>query len=194
MAKNKVSPLHDKIAIAALHLAATHAWDKVTLEQIAKRAKISPEKLRAATPSKQAVVQAIISRVDAMLEKSFAKTAPTGTPRERLFEVIMARLDQLQKDRAGITSILKETKANPSSGAPMLPAVAGSMKSVLQLADIETGLPLYPAIIAGLGVVYALTLCTWMRDETRDISKTMAALDRSLAQAERVMAMIDARK
>ncbi len=100
----------------------------------------------------------------------------------------------LQKDRKGVVAILTATRKNPSSGAGLIPVAARSMKKILQLADIEPSLSTYPLQIAGLTAIYSLTLCTWLRDETRDISKTMASLDRMLTQAERIMEFMRSRK
>ena len=39
--------------------------------------------------------------------------------------------------------------------------------------------------IEGLGAIYACALRVWLKDETADLSKTMAELDKRLAQVER---------
>lgn len=42
----------------------------------------------------------------------------------------------------------------------------------------------------GLSLVYLNTVRVWLRDETPDLSKTMAALDKNLQRADQAAAMI----
>ena len=186
MAK-KQPDLNDKIATAALQLAAKHGWDKVTLEQIGKAAKIPTSQMRHVATDKDAVLGIIVKRTDAMVKKHFAKTKPDGSPRDRLFDVMMARFDVLQSDRKAFVSIMASVRKNPAAAKTLLPALTQSMKSALEHAGISSTSPTYPASVAGLGIIHGLTACTWVRDESKDLSKTMAVLDKLLSQAERLL-------
>ena len=43
--------------------------------------------------------------------------------------------------------------------------------------------------IEGLGAIYGAAMRVWLKDETDDLSKTMAELDKRLGQAERCLNM-----
>ena len=58
-------------------------------------------------------------------------------------------------------------------------------QALLEAAGIGTGGWTGACRVKGLAVVYAGTFAAWLRDETEDMSKTMAALDRNLGRAER---------
>ena len=42
----------------------------------------------------------------------------------------------------------------------------------------------------GLALIYVRTLCVWLGDDSKDLSKTMAVLDRGLARAERLVGIL----
>jgi hypothetical protein len=45
----------------------------------------------------------------------------------------------------------------------------------------------------GLKAIYLATLRTWLRDDSEDMAQTMAALDRALRQAERLLRLVPGR-
>ena len=69
-----------------------------------------------------------------------------------------------------------------------------SLAWMLEVAGIGSGGFSGSARVKGLAVVYAATFATWLRDETEDMSKTMAALDRNLARAERFISAFSYRR
>jgi hypothetical protein len=60
-----------------------------------------------------------------------------------------------------------------------------SLAWMLEAAGIGTGGWAGACRVKGLAVLYAATFGAWLRDETEDMGKTMAALDKNLGRAER---------
>jgi len=91
----------DTIAAAALDIAGQGGWAAVTLPAVAGAAGLTLEALHAAVPGgRNALVGAVVQRVDrAMLARCGAPDMGL-TPRERLFEVMMARAED-RRLRAG---------------------------------------------------------------------------------------------
>jgi hypothetical protein len=117
-----------------------------------------------------------------------AETVPgqPGSPRDRLFDVVMRRIDALQPHRAGITRLLEDLRRDPLLALALLAEIPRAMAWMLEAAEISTaGLPGL-ARAKGLTAVWLATLRAWARDESPDLGATMAALDRALDQAERV--------
>jgi hypothetical protein len=65
------------------------------------------------------------------------------------------------------------------SGAAMLAAAGISADGLCGLARIQ-----------GLKAIHLAALRAWMKDDSADLAATMAALDRALRQAERLLAMV----
>jgi hypothetical protein len=109
-----------------------------------------------------------------------------GSPRDRIFDVVMRRVDALQPHRAGITRLLEDLRRDPLLALLLLAEMPRAMAWMLEAAEIDTaGLPGL-ARAKGLTAVWLATLRAWARDESPDLGATMAALDRALDQAERV--------
>ena len=65
-----------------------------------------------------------------------------------------------------------------------------SMGWMLEAAGLDAGGPSGALRAKGLGVVWLAGLRAWEKDESEDLSATMAALDRALDQADRVARML----
>jgi len=175
----------NKIAIAALNLAAQRDWSSITVEQIAKAAKVPLAQAKKLFPDKDHVLAALVLVIDDKVAKSIGKPLSQGTPRDRLFEVMMARMDELQANRKAILGIIGAVRQNPRLIPLVLPAHVQAIKKLLSLAGLTVGKIQQPLVIGGLLGIYSATLCQWHSDQTPDLSKTMAGLDRSLRLAEK---------
>ena len=106
------------------------------------------------------------------------------TVRDKLFELIMARFDVIEDNRDGVLSILNSMKLDPKTVLYSLPHLCRSMAWVLEGVGENTSGIKGTAKIIGLTGVYLKTLRAWINEESADMSKTMASLDKGLAQAE----------
>ncbi len=176
------------VLAAALKLAAKRPWSAIALADIAEEAGLSLADLYVLYPSREAVVGAVVRRIDRGVLESVAKDRPEGGVRDRLFDVIMRRFDAMQGDREGLRSILRGTACDPLSAAHGALRLRRSMQAMLEAAGIPTGGISGALRVKGLSALYLWTLRTWLTDETADRAKTMAALDGGLKQAEKWLA------
>jgi hypothetical protein len=104
----------------------------------------------------------------------------TGTPHDRVFDIIMRRLELMDGDKAAVRSIAKA----PVSSAAGFMTLAGSLLQsqdwILSAAGIEDNGMRGALKTSGLAWVYVRTLRTWADDDDPGLSRTMAQLDRSL--------------
>jgi AcrR family transcriptional regulator len=168
----------DRIFEAAMALAAERRWRDVRLADIAEEAGIPLTAVAAEFPAKDALAAELIRRADtAML--AGAEGAADEPVHDRLHDALMRRLDALKPYRAAVASILRD------SFAPLDALCAGarlrrSMSLVLESAGIGGDGPFGRMRANALMALYAGILMTWLRDDTEDSSRTMAALDRAL--------------
>jgi ubiquinone biosynthesis protein COQ9 len=166
----------DIVCTTAVKLAAQNPWEKLTLHKIAKETKIPLSKLQKTYSDTSEIIPDIIKRTDVILEKSL-KIKRTDNLHDILFEIIMTRIEILQKDRKGVLSIGNACRNNALLMRIALTAQLSSIRKMLELANQfdQTAFGIIKTI--GLMFIYQATLHTWMNDESKDMSKTMATLD-----------------
>jgi AcrR family transcriptional regulator len=167
----------------AFGLIAERGWRDFRMSELARRAGVRLSQVYAAFPTRAAVLPALGRRLDAaMLDVDPVELAGM-TPRERVFELIMRRLDAMAPFRAGLRA-LGETGGD----VDLLAAACGNLGRatgwLVEAAEPSLG-PLRRAAAGPvLGLVYARVVQVWLRDDTPDRADTMAELDRRLNQAE----------
>ena len=171
-----------RIIDAAFALAAERGWRGLTLAEIAEEAGLSLAQVRAHISSKPAILLALNDLVDeAMLAGGVAEGA---TPRERLFEVVMRRFEALEPYKDGVAAALRDGPGDPLTALCGGLRLLRSMAWALEAAGISSAGLLGFARTKALAGIYLSTMPVWLRDDSEDLGRTMAALDRRLARAE----------
>jgi len=181
-----MSETDDDALIAALwRVVANHGWQGLTMGRLAAEAGLPMAALRARFPTRFELLLLHGRTVDRAV---LAGTIPGqgGEPRDRVFDVMMRRLDALQPHRAGVLRFLKETRSDPGLAALLMPQAAVSMRWMLDAAEIETDVRRQRLLALGLVGVWIGTLRAWIEDESEDLSHSMAALDRLLDRAGQI--------
>jgi AcrR family transcriptional regulator len=173
-----------KIVDAAAALASTQPWHRISLADIAGKAGLTVGELYRHFPSRQAIQIEMLREID---RKALSAATEAGdTPRDRLFEALMRRFDALTPFKPGI----KATCDDLRRGRPgVLPSAALAALHV----SFAIGWYLEAAgiVVEGLGgavrvklvtLAYFGALRTWLEDDSEDLSRTMAALDRGLGR------------
>lgn len=182
----KTMDIREKAVKAALALAARDGWGRVTLQAVARHAKISLAQLHEHFEDRGDILAAYERMIDRRVLENTGEIGEDANPRESLFDIIMERFDALNEDREALIAILDHVKCDPRQMAISMPHLARSMSWMLEAAHIDTTGLRGAAHIIGLTSVYLVTLKTWREDESPDMSKTMAALDRNLGRAEQL--------
>ena len=168
---------------AAFQLAAATGWSSVSAAAAARHAGLKLERARERFSGAHAILLRFGQLAD---ELALSDAMADGPVRERIFDVLMRRFDALQTNRAGVLALLEGLPTDPATAIVLATATNQSMGWMLEAAGVpSTG---WRGALArqGLTGVWLYTLRAWQKDETVDLSTTMAALDRALGQAERV--------
>ncbi|HTV35504.1 MAG TPA: TetR/AcrR family transcriptional regulator [Xanthobacteraceae bacterium] len=175
----------ERIIAALLALLAEKSLDQIGLAEIASRAGVSLVQLRGAFGSPLAIIAAHLKDVDrAVLGGDFSDMEEEPA-RERLFDVLMRRLEVMAPHRAAVHSLLRSARRH----APLALALNGlavrSHKWMLAAAGINAAGPRGALRAQGLAMLFSSVLRTWVRDEDPGLARTMAELDRALARGQR---------
>jgi AcrR family transcriptional regulator len=162
---------------------ARYGWDGLTMRRVSAASGVSLAELRGRIPT-PSVLLALHGRVvdQQVLEGTVADTG--DTPRERLFDVLMRRIDAMQPHRRGILRLLDEALTDPVLALALAAGLPRSMAWMLEAAQIGTDGFSGALRANGLAAVWLYTVRAWAWDTSEDLGPTMAALDRALDRAE----------
>ncbi|MGB4056969.1 MAG: TetR/AcrR family transcriptional regulator [Alphaproteobacteria bacterium] len=184
MARKQQKDPKVKIIDAALSLAAERGWDRVTLADIAVAAKLSLAALHEHFEDKNDILAGLGRVIDRRVLEAIGTLDDSVSPRDRLFEILMERFDVLSEYRTGLVPILNSFQCDPKQFVINLPHLCKSMNWMLELAGLNTNGIAGSLRLVGMTGLYIRSLQVWLKDESPDMGKTMAALDRDLGRIE----------
>jgi AcrR family transcriptional regulator len=167
---------------AALRLATQRGWRQLGTAAIATEAGLPLDEAYAACRSKHAILAAFHRRIDRAALAGPASESDASA-RDRLFDILMRRFDALQPHKAALRVILRDSIGDPLAllGAPAMLRSMAWMLEAAGLSAVGWRGALRTQVLAGL---YFLVLRDFLSDESVDLAKTMAALDRRLRLAQ----------
>jgi AcrR family transcriptional regulator len=181
----------DKIVAAFMALLAEKPIEQIGFAEIARGAGVSLTQLRGEFSSTLAIFAAHVKTIDrAVLAEGFSDMAEEP-PRERLFDVLMRRLEVMAPYREAVRSLLRSAGRNPPLALALNKFAVRSQQWMLAAAEIEVSGPGGMVRAQGLALLFSSVLRTWVRDDDTGLARTMAALDRALARGQRFVGLLD---
>ncbi len=120
---------------AAFQLAAEQGWRRVSVVAAARAAGLPLARARERFPGRAA----ILLRFGRLADQAALAEAPSEGPvRDRLFDLLMRRIDALQTHRAGVLALLRALPAEPPTALLLALATRRSMRWMLEAAGIPT--------------------------------------------------------
>ena len=182
--------LEGKVVTAAMDLAASPGWGEISMRDIADAAGVPLADVLAKFPEKAWIIRAFSKSVDAAMLKGAGDIERAQTPRDALFEVIMARFDLMAPYKKGLQSIVADM-ALSMPDPRLLPRMMNAQNAILQAAGINPEGPAGMVRKLGLATVYGQVLRIWLDDDDAGMARTMAALDRRLRRGEQTLGTIE---
>jgi AcrR family transcriptional regulator len=183
--KTATKDLETRLIDAMLELAAREGWQGVTLPAIAGAAGARLSELYPAWRSRMAVLAAFMRRIDREVVETDFAFAPEDTARDRLFEVLMRRFDALQAHREAVQRIRAGMMRDPAASGATMRQLGCSMAWMLEAAHLSSDGLAGKVKAAGLSALWLRCMAVWSEDDSKDMSRTMAELDRGLARVDR---------
>ncbi len=180
----KKADIPDHVIDAALGLAAAGRWGDLSLAEIAEATGLPISKVYPVFSSKQAILDAFSRRIDAAVLAESDPDSAEGPARDRLFDVLMRRFDTLGPYKEGIGNLLFDQMRDPLAALCSLIQLRRSMALMLEAAGLSSSGLRGVVRLKGLSLIYLTALRIWLRDDSEDKARTMAALDRQLRRAE----------
>ena len=181
----------EKIIDALMELLAGERIEDIGFGAIARRAGLSLAECRAEFRSVLTVLAAYTKDIDRKVLSGGDTDTAEEPPRERLFDILMRRLEALAPHKAAIRSLARSAARDPALAFALNGLTVRSMQWMLTAADIGAAGPRGILRGQGLALLYASVMRTWLDDDDPGLARTMAALDRALSRGAWWSGMFD---
>lgn len=182
MAK-KISP-RQKLIDSAFTLAAGQPWHQISLGNIADHAGVPLIDAIHEFRDKNAILDAAIADVNEHALAECNTFTEDDTIRDRLFALLMARLDAMEPYKAGGANVLRGVTSDPVTFLFRLPRIMTAMAKMLEAAGVDSSGLCGALRTKGLALVFVSTVRVWLTDDSADLAPTMAELDKNLGRAD----------
>lgn len=181
----------ERIVDSFMAILADKPFESIALTEVASTAGVTLADLRAEFGSTLGIIAAHIKTIDRAVLAGGDDDMVEESARERLFDVLMRRLELLNEHRAAIRSLLRSARRNPPLAFALNGLAVQSQQWMLAAADIGASGPKGVIRAQGLALMFANVLRTWVDDEDEGLARTLAALDRELARGQRMVGLLD---
>ncbi len=176
-----------KIIEALLTLLAEQPIERIGLGDIANTAGVSLADLRDEFSSVMSILAAHMKEIDRQVLASDISDMSDEPVRERLFDILMRRLEAHAPHKAAIRSLMKSSLRNPPLALALNSFAARSMSWMMTAAGISTAGPRGIVRAQALTLLYARVVATWAEDEDPGLAKHhVGAGSRACARAAMV--------
>lgn len=181
----------EKIIDAFMALLAEKSIETLGFGEISARAGVPLTQCRAEFGSVLAILVAHAKELDRKVLAGGEGDMAEEPPRERLFDVLMRRIEALGPHREAVRSLIRSAQRNPGLALTLNAIATRSQSWMLTAADIDASGPRGMIRAQGLACLFAQVLRTWVDDDDPGMARTMASLDRALASGQRWSGWLD---
>ncbi len=181
------------LLVLAFEIIAEIGWRGFTFTELAERSKLEMADVRKTFSGRAAILEALNQRLDHAMLAVEGDDMAELPPRDRVFELMMSRLEAMTPMRAGLCRLIKDARFDPGLIAMTACRLDRSLAWLQEAAGLLQGQGATPLKLIRrrlqrrlLGAVYLQTLNVWSSDESEDLAKTMASLDKQLRRIESI--------
>ena len=177
----------DAIIEALMELAGERTWEDISISDVATRANLSLADFRDLFPSKGAVLAAFSRKIDRVVLDGTTDDLLGEPAKERLFDVLMRRLDAMAPYKLGLEGVAEWVGRAPMAAAALNRLELNSMRFMLEAAGIESEGAVGAVKLQGLVLLWRRILRTWFRDDDPGLAQTMTQLVKELTRGGKIV-------
>ena len=160
-------------------------WDKFSIEKLSTKENIPVRDLKVFFKCKYSIVDKFSKMIDKNIESKLRlEDFKDSSKKDILFELTMMRFDEMEEFKGSLSKILDVSKKKPLLASVITKNVMNTMDFFLELSNSYSNYAFDVLKKNFLFLIYSITFKTWLSDNTEDLSKTMAELDKLLSTAE----------
>jgi ubiquinone biosynthesis protein COQ9 len=183
--------MKEKAFKACLKIIERDGWKAFSFAKAAQESGIPLEVFHKHFLTPSDVMVHLFRKIDEKVLKTPGLLSENLSPKDVLFEILMARFDAALPYKPVIKSFWQDWILVPNDAPAFACQGFSSMTWMLEAANLSprglTGL----LRVQGLLALYLLTLRTWLTDDSSDLGKTMAFLDNGLSKLEKMAGLLN---
>ncbi|NMM43201.1 hypothetical protein HH303_01845 [Rhodospirillaceae bacterium KN72] len=187
-------PSQDDIIDTAMTVIAERGVSHDAWEEVAARNACTVQVLRGHIGDLPDAVLKFLDRADRQVLSEDAGFTDEDSVKDRLFDLLMRRLDGLAPHRQAMAAISREMRRNPCLAALIGGRELRALSWYLEAAGVSIKGPFGLIRTKGLGLVWTRVFTVWLDDDSDDFAKTMATLDKDLSRAGRAASWFGPRR
>ena len=165
---------------------AKEGWEKFSLSNLSKQENITQKDLKFFFKTKNEVIDKFSIMIDSIVESKIdLDDFKISSKKDNLFELIMLRLEEMRDYKNPLIKIIDSAKKKPLLFSRISKNIMNTLDFYLELTSCYENNPIDFLRKNTLFLIYTYTFKTWIKDETDDLSATMAELDRLLTISEK---------
>ena len=179
------------LLVLAFEIIAATGWRGFTFTELAERSNLELTDIRKTFSGRTGLLDALNQRLDHAMLAVEGDDMEGLPPRDRVFELLMSRFEAMTPLRAGLCRLIKDARFDPGLIAMTACRLERSLAWLQDAAGLPLGQGSSPLAAVRrrlqrrlLGAVYLQTLNVWASDDSPDLAKTMASLDKQLRRIE----------
>jgi|OM-RGC.v1.017039705 hypothetical protein len=167
-------------------------WERFSFQKLSEKEKIPLNFLKTNYKCKYTVIEKFSQMIDRQVESNIrADDLMDSSIKDKLFELIMLRFDELESFKKALKNIFLSTKKNPLLISIISKNLLNSFDFYLEVSNSYQNSPTDIFKKNFLLLIYSLVFETWLNDNSEDLSKTMSQLDKYLSIAEQTQNKIN---
>ena len=177
--------MKEKTFKACLKVIEKEGWKSFTFAKAAEESGIPLSAFKKHFSSPSDVMIHLFQKIDKDVLESHVST-PGLSHKDALFEVLMERFDAAAPYKPVLKRFWHEWVLSPDDFPSLACQGYDSMRWMLETSGLSPRGIQGLIRVQGLTALYLLTLRIWLEDDSEDLGKTMASLDKGLSKIERV--------
>ena len=181
MAENK----KEKLITLGFKLIEKKGWKYFSLKSLAKANKSDLETIKIFFRNKSQFLESFSEMIDNKVLADIDKDEfNKNSIKDNLFELIMLRFENLNNYKTGLKILLSDLKKSPVELKKIVKKVLDSMDLFLEIANVKNNYLMDFIKVNIIFIIYSYVFKVWLGDQSPEMSKTMAELDKWLSEAE----------
>ena len=160
-------------------------WENFNLKLLAEKNKFELDDIKTIFKTKSSVLKEFSIMIDEEVVNSINQNDFIDNPvKDNLFEIIMMRFEKLKAYKNGILKILNSAKKNPLILKKVSRQLFSSLDFFLEVSNAKDNFLFDKFKLSALFLIYSYVFRIWLKDDSDEMSKTMAELDSLLSKSE----------
>ena len=175
----------EKLIILGFKLIEKKGWSYFSLKSLAKENKSDLESIKIFFKNKSQFLESFSEMIDNKVLANIDKDEfNKNSIKDNLFELIMLRFENLNHYKTGLKILLSDLKKSPVELKKIMKKVLDSMDLFLEIANVKNNYLMDLIKVNIIFIIYSYVFNVWLDDQSSEMSKTMAELDKWLSKAE----------